>query len=173
MSEKQIIGIDIGRGAVKYYSKFKEEEIAGKFNAVFGAGRSGINFRQWDDPIALEINGNNLFFGELAIKESISQTSNIKDEKDTFVSEMLFIAALSLKKTTYSPSIIALYNPPLYVISSLFLYVRAFILICDTLSLNFVKSKVYPSSYVTVCGIVYDWPSTNILYMASPYFKDS
>ncbi len=95
MSEKQIIGIDIGRGAVKYYSKFKEEEITGKFNAVFGTGRNGISYNLWNDPIALEVNGNLLFFGELAIKESMNQTSNIKDEKDSFVSEMLLIAALS------------------------------------------------------------------------------
>ena len=27
MSEKQIVGVDIGRGSVKYYSKFKEEEV--------------------------------------------------------------------------------------------------------------------------------------------------
>lgn len=106
MSEKQIIGIDIGRGAVKYYSKYGEEEISGKFNAVFGAGRNGINFKQWTDPIALEVNGNSLFFGELAIKESISQTSNIKDEKDTFVSEMLLIAALSKTARTKNVKIL-------------------------------------------------------------------
>ena len=44
MSEKQVVGVDIGRGSVKYYSKFKEEEISGKFNAVFGTGRNGISY---------------------------------------------------------------------------------------------------------------------------------
>ena len=95
MSEKQIVGVDIGRGSVKYYSKFREEEVSGKFNAVFGTGRNGISYNLWNDPIALEVNGNLLFFGELAIKESMNQTSNIKDEKDSFVSEMLLVAALS------------------------------------------------------------------------------
>ena len=95
MSEKQVVGIDIGRGAVKYCTKYKETEITGRFNAVFGTGREGIKYEIWNDPIALEINGNLLFFGELAIKESMNQTSNIKDEKDSFVSEMLLVAALS------------------------------------------------------------------------------
>ena len=95
MSEKQVVGLDVGRGFVKYYSKFKEEEISGKFNAVLGTGRNGIKYSTWENPIALTINGNLLFFGELAIKESMNQSSNIKDEKDSFVSEMLLVAALS------------------------------------------------------------------------------
>ena len=106
MSEKQIVGVDIGRGSVKYYSKFREEEVSGKFNAVFGTGRNGISYNLWNDPIALEVNGNLLFFGELAIKESINQTSNIKDEKDSFVSEMLLIAALSRTAKTKNVKII-------------------------------------------------------------------
>ena len=95
MSEKQVVGIDVGRGFVKYYSKFGESEISGRFNAVLGTGRNGIKYSAWENPIALTINGNLLFFGELAIKESMNQSSNIKDEKDSFVSEMLLVAALS------------------------------------------------------------------------------
>ena len=106
MSEKQVVGIDVGRGAVKYCTKYKEAEITGRFNAVFGTGREGIKYEIWNDPIALEVNGNLLFFGELAIKESINQTSNIKDEKDSFVSEMLLIAALSRTAKTKNVKII-------------------------------------------------------------------
>ena len=106
MSEKQLIGIDIGRGYVKYHSKFKNEEISGKFNAVLGTGRGGINYELWKDGIALEIDGNLMFFGELAIKESITQTNNIKDEKDTFVSEMLLLAALSRSAKTKNVKIL-------------------------------------------------------------------
>ena len=95
MSEKQVVGVDVGRGFVKYYSKFGESEISGRFNAVLGTGRNGIKYSVWENPIALTINGNLLFFGELAIKESMNQSSNIKDEKDSFVSEMLLVAALS------------------------------------------------------------------------------
>ena len=106
MSEKQLIGIDIGRGYVKYHSKFKNEEISGKFNAVLGTGRGGINYELWKDGIALEVDGNLMFFGELAIKESITQTNNIKDEKDTFVSEMLLVAALSRSAKTKNVKIL-------------------------------------------------------------------
>ena len=63
MSEKQVVGIDIGRGAVKYCTKYKEAEITGRFNAVFGTGREGIKYEICYDPIALEVNGNLLFFG--------------------------------------------------------------------------------------------------------------
>ena len=29
MSEKQIVGVDIGRGCVNYFSNFREEEVSG------------------------------------------------------------------------------------------------------------------------------------------------
>ena len=53
--EKQIIGLDIGRGYVKAYSKFNGEEYVSIFNSVYGNGRPGIDFGSWNNAIALEI----------------------------------------------------------------------------------------------------------------------
>ena len=93
--EKQIIGLDIGRGYVKTYSKFNGEEYVSIFNSVYGNGRSGIDYGSWNNAIALEIDKNLYFFGELAIKECMNNNTNIKDEKTTEIAEKLLIAALN------------------------------------------------------------------------------
>ncbi len=93
--EKQIIGLDIGRGYAKAYSKFSGKEYMSVFNSVYGNGRNGIDYNSWNDPIALEIEGNLFFFGELAVKECLNKSTNIKDEKTTEISEKLLIAALN------------------------------------------------------------------------------
>ena len=79
--EKQIIGLDIGRGYVKAFSRFDGEEYVSIFNSVYGNGRPGIDYGSWNNAIALEIDKNLYFFGELAIKECMNNNTNIKDEK--------------------------------------------------------------------------------------------
>ena len=92
---KQVIGLDIGRGYVKAYSNFNGKEEVAIFNSVYGNGRLNIDYASWKDPIALSIGGDLFFFGELAVKESLNKSTNIKDEKTTEIAENLLIAALS------------------------------------------------------------------------------
>ena len=92
---KQVIGLDIGRGYVKAYSNFNGKEEIAVFNSVYGNGRLNIDYASWKDPIALSIDKDLFFFGELAVKESLNKSTNIKDEKTTEIAEKLLIAALS------------------------------------------------------------------------------
>ena len=91
----QIIGLDIGRGYVKAFSVYEGRTYQTIFNSVVGTGRDGIDYSNFENPINLEINDDQFFFGELAIKESYNKVSNIKDEKTTDTAEKLLIAALS------------------------------------------------------------------------------
>ena len=93
--KKQIIGIDCGRSYCKAFSVYEGNVYECNFNSVYGNGRPNIDFNNYDNPIALKIDGNDYFFGELAIKECYNRLSNLKDEKTTNVAEMLIIAALS------------------------------------------------------------------------------
>ena len=91
----QIIGIDAGRSYTKAFSIYEGVVYQANFNSVYGNGRTNIDFSNYDNPIALKIDGNDYFFGELAIKECYNRLSNLKDEKTTNVAEMLIISALS------------------------------------------------------------------------------
>lgn len=95
MGKIQNIGIDIGRGYVKAFSVYEGKAYQKVFNSVVGTGRNNIDYKNFDEPIAININGDDYFFGELAIKESYNKVSNIKDEKTTDTAEKLLIAALS------------------------------------------------------------------------------
>lgn len=95
MSKKQIIGIDCGRSYTKAFSVYEGNVYECNFNSVYGNGRPNIDFNNYNNPIALGIDGNDYFFGELAIKECYNRLSNLKDEKTTNVAEMLIIAALN------------------------------------------------------------------------------
>lgn len=95
MGDKQVIGLDIGRGYVKVFTKYGGKEYYSVFNSVYGNGRPGIDYTAWDDAIALDVDKNLFFFGKLAIKECLNKSTNIKDEKTTEISEKLLIAALN------------------------------------------------------------------------------
>ena len=93
--KSQIIGIDAGRSYTKAFSVYGGNVYQTIFNSVYGNGRPNIDFNNYEQPIAVEIGGNDYFFGELAIKECYNRLSNLKDEKTTEVAEMLIIAALN------------------------------------------------------------------------------
>lgn len=93
--EIQIIGADIGRGYVKGYSVYNNNEKECLFKSVISDGRDGIDFSNFDDPIYIEYNGEKLFAGELAEKEGYSPISNQRDSKTTETVEQLIAILLS------------------------------------------------------------------------------
>lgn len=93
-NEFQIIGLDIGRGYVKAYSEYDNTEKSCLFKSVIGLGRS-MNFENYEDPIYVEVNGEDYFAGILAENEADTPIQNLKDDKTSSVSKKLLFAALN------------------------------------------------------------------------------
>lgn len=93
---KQIIGLDIGRSHTKVYTECGGEKISAIFQSVYGEGRDSetMEFKGYKDPIYLTYDNELVFVGELAEKESHTQTRNSSDEKTSLTAEILLVAAL-------------------------------------------------------------------------------
>lgn len=93
--DTQIIGLDIGRGYVKGYSLYNENEYSCLFKSVYGDGRN-ISLEDYkDNPIYIEIEGTEYFVGALSEKESMKCIRNAGDSKVSPVVKTLISAALS------------------------------------------------------------------------------
>ncbi|MCC0673163.1 ParM/StbA family protein [Clostridioides sp. ES-S-0145-01] len=90
----QIIGLDIGRGYVKGYSKYNGMVKECLFKSVFGDGRN-IDFEKYTDPIYIDFESVSYFVGSLAEKESITPIRNSDDSKVSFTMRILVAAALN------------------------------------------------------------------------------
>lgn len=94
LNEIQIIGADIGRGYVKGYSFFNNIHKECCFKSIVGIGRD-IDFRDYKDPIYLEVEGEDFFVGELAEKESDTPIQNSRDSKTSVTVQQLVFALLN------------------------------------------------------------------------------
>lgn len=93
--DTQIIGLDIGRGYVKGYSLYNEKEYSCLFKSVYGDGRN-ISLEDYkENPIYIELDGNEYFVGDLSEKESMKCIRNAGDSKVSPVVRILVSAALS------------------------------------------------------------------------------
>ena len=91
----QIIGLDIGRGYVKGYSKYNNNVKECIFKSITSLGRDGLDYSNYDETIYIDYNGKKIFAGNLAEKEGYLAKSNSSDLKDTLVVEELIAVALS------------------------------------------------------------------------------
>lgn len=104
--DTQIIGLDIGRGYVKGYSLYNEKEYSCLFKSVYGDGRN-ISLEDYNEnPIYIEIEGNEYFVGDLSEKESMKCIRNAGDSKVSSVVKILIYAALSEMAVSDNVSII-------------------------------------------------------------------
>lgn len=93
--DTQIIGLDIGRGYVKGYSLYNDNEYTCLFKSVYGDGRN-ISLEDYkESPIYIEIDGAEYFVGSLSEKESMKCIRNAGDSKTSPVVRILITAALS------------------------------------------------------------------------------
>lgn len=94
MKDTQIIGLDIGRGYVKGYTEYNGFSKSCLFKSVTALGRH-MDFKDYEDPIFLEVDNDEYFVGILAEKEGHNPTQNLKDDKTTMTVQKLVFAALS------------------------------------------------------------------------------
>lgn len=94
IKEIQNIGIDAGRGYVKAYSEIKGRKKECCFKSIVGIGRE-IDFDLYENPIYIDVDGENYFVGMLAEKEGYTPTRNSKDSKTTATVKKLIYAALN------------------------------------------------------------------------------
>ena len=90
----QYIGLDIGRGYVKAYSKFEGKEYKCNFKSIVSDGRS-IYGKDYEDSIYIEIDGAEYFVGELAELEGYNPIQNLIDSKVKGIVPQLLLAALN------------------------------------------------------------------------------
>ncbi len=90
----QVIGLDIGRGYVKGYSKYNGMVKECLFKSVFGDGRN-IDFEKYKNPIYIDFESVSYFVGSLAEKESITPIRNSDDSKVSFTMRILVAAAIN------------------------------------------------------------------------------
>lgn len=91
----QVIGLDIGRGYVKAYSKFNNNIKECIFKSITSDGRDGLDYSNYTNPIYIEYDGKKIFAGKLAEEEGHLVISNSKDSKTSIVVEELIAVALS------------------------------------------------------------------------------
>lgn len=90
----QYIGLDIGRGYVKAYSKFEGKEYKCNFKSIVSDGRN-IYGKDYEDTIYIEVDGSEYFVGELAELEGYNPIQNLIDSKVKGVVPVLIKAALN------------------------------------------------------------------------------
>lgn len=90
----QILGLDIGRGFVKGYTKVNGIEKESIFKSVIGEGRD-IDLSNKEKPIYIDFDSDKWFVGKLAEQESQTAIRNSKDSKITKTVQVLMAAALS------------------------------------------------------------------------------
>lgn len=94
MSGFQVVGLDIGRGYVKAYSKYNQQEKECCFKSIVGMGRQ-LDFSEFDSPIYIEVEGEDYFVGELAEVEGDNPIQNSRDSKVTSTVEKLINAVIN------------------------------------------------------------------------------
>ena len=94
MKEFQIIGLDVGRGYVKGYTEYDGFSKTCLFKSVTALGRM-MDFKDFEDPIFLEVDKDEYFVGVLAEKEGHNPIQNLKDDKTTITVQKLVFAALN------------------------------------------------------------------------------
>lgn len=92
--EVQSIGADLGRGYVKGYTEFNGQAKSCLFRSVIGDGRS-IDYKDFKNPIHLEVNKEEYFIGELAEKESYNTIPNFSDNKTSETARLLLFALVN------------------------------------------------------------------------------
>ena len=92
--EVQSIGADLGRGYIKGYTEYNGEVNTCLFKSIVGDGRS-IEYSDYKNPIHLEIEGEEIFAGELAEKESYNPVPNYSDDKTSSSARMLLFTLLN------------------------------------------------------------------------------
>ena len=90
----QNIAVDIGRGYTKYYSEYNGKIYKGMFKSIIGESRP-LDFKDYDDPICIECNGESYFCGSLAELESHQSVRNSGDSKTSLTVQVLINAILS------------------------------------------------------------------------------
>lgn len=90
----QHIGIDVGRGYTKCYSKFDGEELKANFKSIIGLGRK-MDFSEYDNPLYIEVEDDEYFVGHLAEKEGDNPLQIMTDDKTSDDIKILICAALS------------------------------------------------------------------------------
>lgn len=90
----QIIGGDIGRGYVKGFTVYNGETKECCFKSIVSLGRE-IDFKEYKDPIYLEVEGEEYFAGILAEVEGYSPTANNMESKITMTAEKLLYTLLN------------------------------------------------------------------------------
>ena len=90
----QYIGLDIGRGYVKAYSKHEGKEFKCNFKSIVSDGRS-IYGKDYEDSIYIEVDGSEYFVGDLAELEGYNPIQNLIDSKVGGIVPVLVLAALN------------------------------------------------------------------------------
>jgi hypothetical protein len=90
----QNIAVDIGRGYTKYYSEYNGKIYKGMFKSIIGESRP-LDFKDYDNPICIECNGESYFCGSLAELESHQSVRNSGDSKTSLTVQVLINAILS------------------------------------------------------------------------------
>lgn len=90
----QEVGIDIGRGYVKGYSQFNDTEYECLFKSIVSPGRQ-MDFKEYENPLYIEVDGEDSFLGELAEIEGDNPVHNLRDSKTWIVARKLLYGALN------------------------------------------------------------------------------
>ncbi len=101
IEEPQLIGLDGGRGYIKAYTEYKGKRKETLFKSIVAMGRE-LEFCEYENPIYLEVNGEDYFAGILAEKEGDNPTQNLKDDKTTTTVKKLIYTALNEVAVTNS-----------------------------------------------------------------------
>lgn len=95
MNNIQLINIDVGRKNCKICSEYNDIVYYDMFSSVIGDARASVDTEKYEDPIYIEVDGNEYFIGELSEFESYSPTRNSSDSKTSLTVEILIYAAIS------------------------------------------------------------------------------
>lgn len=95
MAEVQFIGADLGRGFVKGYTEFEGITKECIFKSIVGDGRDLMDYVPYNEPIYLTIDGEDVFAGEIAEKESFNKRYNFSDDKTLKTTRQLLYTLLS------------------------------------------------------------------------------
>lgn len=90
----QVLGVDIGRGYVKAYSLINKQVKECCFKSIVGMGRE-LEFEEFENPIYIDVDGEDYFVGDLAEREGDNPIQNSRDSKTTSTVEKLINAVIN------------------------------------------------------------------------------
>lgn len=91
--EIQYIGADIGRGYSKFWTEIDGQTIKSSIKSCKGLWKPNVDM-EYENSVCIEFNGEKLFVGALAEKESIAQI-NVDNSKISNIAQTLLAAGLS------------------------------------------------------------------------------